>query len=845
MIDGAAETPSLDYAVDALVEPGNVHVLLAAGVRLADRDGITTLFGYFDDSAALARKAEEIDARLASGAVWVSLNPVDLDAVQARAGRVYDPNKVMTWSDGDIIAGNSDVTARKRILIDFDALRESGNQHDPTTAEEHARAVERARVCRQWLLDEFEIPNDSIMYASSGNGAHLVVAVDLPADDAADHLVERFLAVIAAKFSDSTVKVDTAVKDRARKVKIPGTMARKGKATDERPHRRSRVIASPLYLEACPRELIEAVASAYVEPAESPKSKGKSKIADKIADGERNSTLTSMAGRLRRQGHGPDEILALLRATNAARCEPPLEDDELQKIANGMSRYAPAADPSSPVVRLIPGDLHGVVDQAEASLADRDPDVYQRGGLLVRVVETSSEVVHDGVRHPGGSLFIGRIERAHLVERLTRVARWERFDGRSMEWKAVDCPDRVAQTLDARGVWPRLRTLAGVIEAPTLRPDGTVLDSPGYDAATGLALDPRGVDFPPVPDRPSRDEAVAALGVLAELIEGFPFIEDSDRAAAVSAILTALVRRSLPSAPLHAFRAPTMRSGKSLLADVVSLIATGRPVAVMTQCETQEEERKRIFATLLEGVPIVSIDNCERPLGGATLCAVLTQTELRDRLLGVSRLATVPTTAAILATGNNLVIAGDLVTRVVVCDIDPRCERPEERRFDRDLYRYVPEHRGDLVAAGLTVMRAYAAAGWPEQDVPRWGGFDAWSRMVRSAIVWAGMADPTLGRRRIEDGDPVRKHLGALLAAWHLEIGREGVTVAEALAWAKETTDSALMASLLDVAGRKGEVNTRSLSTYLERYERRVVGGLRIERTDMRRGRVVWRVESC
>ncbi len=60
---------------------------------------------------------------------------------------------------------------------------------------------------------------------------------------------------------------------------------------------------------------------------------------------KRNTTLTSFAGSMRHVGMERGEILAALREINRARCKPPLDDQELDKIATSISRYAPAAVP--------------------------------------------------------------------------------------------------------------------------------------------------------------------------------------------------------------------------------------------------------------------------------------------------------------------------------------------------------------------------------------------------------------------------------------------------------------------------------------------------------------------
>lgn len=61
-----------------------------------------------------------------------------------------------------------------------------------------------------------------------------------------------------------------------------------------------------------------------------------------IPEGERNSTLTSIAGKMRRGGLGADAIEAALRVTNRDRCQPPLLDEEVHRIAHSVARYEPA-----------------------------------------------------------------------------------------------------------------------------------------------------------------------------------------------------------------------------------------------------------------------------------------------------------------------------------------------------------------------------------------------------------------------------------------------------------------------------------------------------------------------
>lgn len=92
----------------------------------------------------------------------------------------------------------------------------------------------------------------------------------------------------------------------------------------------------------------------------SPSSKAASEIpkspacnGSKISEGQRNGTLASLAGSMRRRGMSPDAIVAALLTENAARCQPPLPDDEVRRIAASVGRYEPqqaaAQDDEKPV----------------------------------------------------------------------------------------------------------------------------------------------------------------------------------------------------------------------------------------------------------------------------------------------------------------------------------------------------------------------------------------------------------------------------------------------------------------------------------------------------------------
>jgi len=78
--------------------------------------------------------------------------------------------------------------------------------------------------------------------------------------------------------------------------------------------------------------------------AQRPRANGSHSVGGAIPEGRRNNTLTSLAGTMRRRGMGLDEIEAALLVTNTKRCDPPLAEDEVRRIASSVCRYEPAGE---------------------------------------------------------------------------------------------------------------------------------------------------------------------------------------------------------------------------------------------------------------------------------------------------------------------------------------------------------------------------------------------------------------------------------------------------------------------------------------------------------------------
>jgi hypothetical protein len=191
-------------------------------------------------------------------------------------------------------------------------------------------------------------------------------------------------------------------------------------------------------------------------------------------------------------------------------------------------------------------------------------------------------------------------------------------------------PDRVANLyLDMAGEW-KLPALVVISTAPILGDDGSIRETEGYDKATGIYC----VNVPQleVPGRPTREQAEASLLKLRQTFETFPFsdaerkrdgrlgvdvIDHSkpmghDESTFLAGLLTAVCRQSLWLAPGLLLNAPSISgagTGKGLLIRALSLIAYGERPRPFTAGNDRHEMDKRLVSEVIEGNPIVFMDN--------------------------------------------------------------------------------------------------------------------------------------------------------------------------------------------------------------------------------------------
>jgi hypothetical protein len=876
--------PILD-ALRLLVAPGTVVELRALHVEKGPGFA-RTLAGFFDFDhlEKLAQEAARLSP-MSAGVYW-TLNPLNCDLLARCSNRV----KV---ADSGMLASDKDVLHRRWLLIDADPVRLAGVS--ATEAEKRA-AWEAIQEVREDLRGSCW--SDPIL-ADSGNGYHLLYRIDLPSDDR--EVVKRILKALAQRYDNDKVKIDTAVFNPARICKLYGTLSRKGDSTRDRPHRLAQILESPDPLRAVAVKNLETLAEEYQEQ----KPEAKPQVHGSVPENVQQFSRLLVDQWLRDRGiayklkpspdsmgrtvyllnecpfdpaHGRSKEVAIFQEPGgklAARCmhnscQGKTWQDFKKAIGNpGPDHYDPPLkghkklqfddvakrdddDDPRPLIR-ISTDEHLVNEEAAKALA-ADPTIFYRSGVglvhVVRDVERPKDIIR-----PPGSPRIVPLPAARLRERLAANARFVGFTKNRKALELKHPPDYCVAGVAARGQWEGIRELVAVVNAPILRPNGTVLCTAGYDGSTGLLFEPN-CDFPIISEKPSLTDLEQALTVLLDLVADFPFAKLAHRAAWLAAMLTPLARYAFSGpAPLFLMDSNVRGSGKSLLCDIIALTVTGRDMPRMGNPDTDDEWRKRITSLALGGDQLVLIDNISFGLGSASIDAALTSTIWKDRILGRSEIVELPLNATWFATGNNVCLRADTSRRAAHVRLESQVENPEERSGFRhqDLKKYVLRERPNLLAAALTILRGYCAAGRPNQQLTPWGSFEGWSDLVRSTVVWAGQPDPGETRQELrKESDTEAGALPALFAGLeHLDPEGRGLTVSEIVAYVESAENNQAAGPvrglkealiLLCPSGRKDFPSAKSIGMKFHHLRGRVVCGRCLRRAEDR-NTALWSVQ--
>jgi hypothetical protein len=473
--------------------------------------------------------------------------------------------------------------------------------------------------------------------------------------------------------------------------------------------------------------------------------------------------------------------------------------------------------------------------------ANVPPKLFARAGSVVRVDKAED----------GGPVIVGLTD-MRLRGEMTRAANFHRISKQTIR-TSVSPPLDVARDILSRPVSELLfQPLEALSEAPFVRPDGVIVSEAGYDSKTRTYYAPAGniVGFV-VPQRPTADDVDDARVLVEDALSEFPFVDEASRANAFALFITPEIRPAIQgNVPIGLADAPQAGSGKTLLASIVSEKTSGSAAAMRpAPIHDDEEWRKTLTATIQAGQCLTIFDNVEHMLDSPSLAIAVTTSTWTDRILGRTELVTLPQRTIFIATGNNIVLGGDLPRRCYWIRLDAQCSEPWRSRQFRhpDLRAWVQSNRGRLLAAILTLARAWFMAGCPRASTPILGSFEEWCRIIGGILEFAGVSG-FLGNL-----DELYRHSDPTVAAWEAflitlfrQMARSGFKTADVVASAKENVAlrSVVPEDLGDfepVAGFQRRLGKALLKRVGRRYGQ---SGIHLVRVGTKQGAVVWALRA-
>ena len=512
----------------------------------------------------------------------------------------------------------------------------------------------------------------------------------------------------------------------------------------------------------------------------------------------------------------------------------------LHSFAHGRKVYLLHRQPAK--IELVTGKSTEATDKLLEVLRDTH-DIFDFGMEIMRIG-------HGGAMH-----ILNESSLRYVVGGLVQFWSQKRVPNVGMVEVLRDPPPAICSSVISLGNLRRLKPLMGVITAPTLRADGSVLNAPGYDLETKLIYDPV-EHVPDIPMFPSRDQALQAIKVLWKPFENFPFCGPVDRAVHLAALLTTAVRSSLSVAPGFAYDAPTQGSGKTLLARCVGVLLSGAEPSVWphTAGRDDEEIRKRIFTVLRSGARVLIWDNVVGAFDSPSMASCMTSPMLTDRVLGQSISSTVPNRMLLILTGNNLTLQGEMPRRILVCRIDPEVERPFSRHFELEPFGYCRANRQRMICAALTLIRAYLTHGISNPLNGRLASFEDWDECVRHTVSYANELMPNMFGDVMDSivanqaADPELETLTIFLKAWFDAFPTRAISASELITSVSGSFNDPKLIQLKKAIedlplSNNQQLNSKSVGRYLGYRKGRVAGGLVLEPGLKISDRQTWRVK--
>lgn len=379
-------------------------------------------------------------------------------------------------------------------------------------------------------------------------------------------------------------------------------------------------------------------------------------------------------------------------------------------------------------------------------LADH-PKVYQRNGQLL--LEQGGELI--------------QLQDGHCAAILGEQV--QLYTGVGDDRKPIEITHTMHKQVFKRSKWEGVRDVEMITNYPCFRADGTITQ-PGYDPELRLLYIPTSDEFASLNEialDPELDDlhaiAKGHVETIRDIFCDFPFADQEGFATTLALLMTPLFVGMNDPKPAFAIDAPTQGSGKSLIAQLVSIILTGQDIIIKAWPRDPETQRKVLSTSVLSpSGPLFCGDNCDY-IGGEAIEALITSTIWGERQMQTYSEVSAKINKTYVWTGNRISYSADMTRRVLEIRLISNVEDPSQRKdfkhgHEFKLKNHARRNRFELIRSLVEIIYCYQLAKASGRLVvnPRsFGTFGEWRECVAAPILWATGCDPITTNSRIKE----------------------------------------------------------------------------------------------
>jgi hypothetical protein len=474
--------------------------------------------------------------------------------------------------------------------------------------------------------------------------------------------------------------------------------------------------------------------------------------------------------------HRTGDLTDLVRPAVPAITKDAVDDQQPHETA----LIVEAGEPTSSHAVTLPNEMpeidlgseqESIVELTRAINSGLLPNVYVRDGRLMHL-EPRSGV--DGSQVTVSPVSPDKLN--FLLAHHVRTFRYAKTNGRGdVARKAASAGAATLRAVVTSNFWPGVPRLAGVITTPTLRPDGSLIQDPGYDKATGLYFQPA-IRVARVPDKITDEQVRTSREyVFGKVFGEFCWATPGDFANYLAVLTSPMLRPYIKTTtPFVMVTASTPGSGKTNLTDAAGLLY-GQTSQVLPG--RGEELQKKITSILAGNTsPLVVFDNLKEGtcISSEILATLITKDCWDDRLLGASVNIEARNDRLWLASGNGLTVGGDMASRTVMVRLDPRMPRPELRQFEMGQFSdWIREegNREELLFHLLILVQSWLQAGANKSTVHTMRNFTRWAQIMGGFVTFHGLTGFLGNTDDLAELDTDAEEWTVFLAKWHQVFG--------------------------------------------------------------------------